>query len=725
MEITTNKLEYQFKYDELNEEYSGATVYVPTQDDFVEFHKLLKNKDVITYTFIKNNYFLLLLKKDSVLCNTWDGKLEMNMIRFSPRVLLPNKITLYKNHFFQLLLNQLTAGDNLLPAKNLSSDLIITKPSWITDKENFRKQIFGLNFKVGWDQTLSCNVVTFTATSKKTSKYDLYEFDNKKNIIRRNIGDTSLELFEKINILKRNEVEFVLLRDMSNFDESKIGVISKVISNIEKHFGNFFEGGKINFVTTPVIKSFHEKLPITLPWNHNSKRTWSNFFGETINIYCSSDDEPSINFFNMIYDLLSKSKELGSYGINFKRNNKSVDGLNIQVIRDARNNADITERYELGTDKKYIQHITPDGLGKLNRKNQILFHKLKGKDISINPGIINTAENLSVKKQIAEKKLINFDPKVLEMCDKYSFFWFEWMEKAIVKVTKFHSDKSGNMIFTHHRVRLDKKNKESEYSKLCFGILSEFGIKNDIGFKKNFWGSIEYAVQVGSSFIAVRSCDKQIFPKIEVLRERQEHADSTKLIKASEIISNIKYLASNNDDLDYQKTAVLIISIIEENFDATPEGSRVAIGDVRTKLKDEKINFRTKVVKDICRDLEHNYSYTFNNSSRQTQEIDCFVGFKGMGLVMENGKYYYYVGSTNSVKETITRATRLREIVGIIPEENSTTQENLIIDSIEDLMKMMNVGFVRVNQYTVRPFPIKYIREYCDYQNRKAKLRDK
>ncbi|WP_125710742.1 hypothetical protein [Companilactobacillus zhongbaensis] len=725
MKITTNKLEYQFKYDELNEKYSGAVVQVPDKNDFTEFHKLLENDDVISYTFIKFQYFLLLLKKDSTLCYTWDGKLKLDSIRFSPKVSLPQKITLYKNHFFQLLLNQLTDGDDLLPAKNLSSDLIITKSNWIKDIENFPKQIFGLQFQIGWDQTLSCNVVTYTATSKTDSDYDFYEFDNKRNIIRRNICKTSLELFEKNNILKRNEVEFVLLDDKSNFDESKIGVISKVIKNLEKHFGQLFEGGKIDFVNEPVIQFFNGKLPMTLPGRKDNKRTWHDFFGETINIYCSGQDKVSTELFGMIYDLFMESEELESYGLNFQRNNKSVEGLNIQVIRDARNNKEVKEEYELGTNKKWIQHITPDGLGKLNRNNKIQFHKIEDKDISTNPSVINTFENLFLKKQIAQKQMINIDPKLLDICSEYSFYYFEWVKKAVIKVTKLDIDKAGHMDFEQENIQLFKNNEETESEKLCFSILSKFGIKGDVRFIKSVWGSIEYAVKVGSDYIAVRNSDKQVFPNMELLPEKQAHADASKRLKICEVISNVEYLSENSNDAKYQKAAEMMISIMEENFDSDPDAVRVSVGEIKSKLKENKISFRKKAVSSICRDLEESYSYTFNNSSRQAKEIDLFVGFSGMGLVSENGRYYYFVGSTNKVQQKITRATRLRQIVAIIADDTKITEEKLIEDNFDNFMLLMNVGFVKIGQYTVNPFPIKYIREYCDHHYRKANLKKK
>ena len=63
--------------------------------------------------------------------------------------------------------------------------------------------------------------------------------------------------------------------------------------------------------------------------------------------------------------------------------------------------------------------------------------------------------------------------------------------------------------------------------------------------------------------------------------------------------------------------------------------------------------------------------------------------------------WYYYVGSKATAKDKVSRACAIRQVRA----ENELPSPDL-------LFSMMAVDFVRNSQYTVIPFPIKYLREY-------------
>lgn len=62
---------------------------------------------------------------------------------------------------------------------------------------------------------------------------------------------------------------------------------------------------------------------------------------------------------------------------------------------------------------------------------------------------------------------------------------------------------------------------------------------------------------------------------------------------------------------------------------------------------------------------------------------------------------YYYVGSKTTAKEKVSRGCTIRQVRA----ESELSTPDL-------LFSMMAVDFVRNGQYTVIPFPIKYLREH-------------
>lgn len=67
----------------------------------------------------------------------------------------------------------------------------------------------------------------------------------------------------------------------------------------------------------------------------------------------------------------------------------------------------------------------------------------------------------------------------------------------------------------------------------------------------------------------------------------------------------------------------------------------------------------------------------------------------------KNDKYYYFVGTAEKMlQQSIHNACLLREVISLGKK----------ID-MQELLKLMAVEFVRNGQYTVLPFPFKYLSE--------------
>ena len=84
---------------------------------------------------------------------------------------------------------------------------------------------------------------------------------------------------------------------------------------------------------------------------------------------------------------------------------------------------------------------------------------------------------------------------------------------------------------------------------------------------------------------------------------------------------------------------------------------------------------------------------------------ELYPGLCDINLYKIHNEYYYNVGQTlPNISKQIQNASHLYKV-------------NLINDSksfIEDVINLMSVSFVKYNESTVLPFPIKYLREYVN-----------
>ncbi len=67
----------------------------------------------------------------------------------------------------------------------------------------------------------------------------------------------------------------------------------------------------------------------------------------------------------------------------------------------------------------------------------------------------------------------------------------------------------------------------------------------------------------------------------------------------------------------------------------------------------------------------------------------------------DDDSFYYFVGSKNTAKDRVPRACPIRRVTSVVEPF-----------SRKFLFSMLAVDFVRNGQYTVIPFPLKYLREY-------------
>ncbi|KRL81019.1 hypothetical protein FC17_GL002835 [Secundilactobacillus paracollinoides DSM 15502 = JCM 11969] len=142
------------------------------------------------------------------------------------------------------------------------------------------------------------------------------------------------------------------------------------------------------------------------------------------------------------------------------------------------------------------------------------------------------------------------------------------------------------------------------------------------------------------------------------------------------------------------------------------DDSNPDLGDIKKVIKKKEITFKNKILQTIDNDLEETAGFAFSSSVRQKTNSAMLEGLQGIGLTKIANDFYYYVGSDKALKLSVNRAVMLRKLVVLDGDDSAVEKE------FPDFSKMMSVEFVRNGQYTVLPYPVKYLREFWNYEQR-------
>jgi hypothetical protein len=136
----------------------------------------------------------------------------------------------------------------------------------------------------------------------------------------------------------------------------------------------------------------------------------------------------------------------------------------------------------------------------------------------------------------------------------------------------------------------------------------------------------------------------------------------------------------------------------------------------QSTLKVKEVNLqltlgrRLKVIQALNDLLHERNGIWLYSPVRQRRFAKYWIGTYGMGLLEIRGQSYYFVGNHQLVKDQLAKAIPLKCIEVL---DSRQPQED-IRHMFQTYESLLQVFFVRLNQYTVIPFPFKYIREYHD-----------
>lgn len=409
--IKINKLKYSVDFEKINSIYDFWVI--ETSDKFFKYGAytidapFLENA-VKSVLFEGGKKFYVLMKTNStnksILKQVLSETEDANKISLS-RV---NCKEIPEHYFLQLLLNSIATKDNfMLRFNNLTGHLYCFHPEWIKrdTKTNTIWQIPCLEIKIMAECKIDLSVHTFSSEllrkkitfhKRKFEDYPKYTL-SVKNTLRRKLktdNDNPAYIMRQIDG-RKNEISFLNIKDIGEFEKSKMGILASVI----QEFNSTFEGQvQLDFCDAPEYISIDCKKKLV---EENTKAVADFLCDKSIKIVDCIDDEYSKMFCKSICSLL-KDK----YGVEAKSGKRlSCDCLNIRVIHNAsyyENKVDDPHQDKL--DKYSVQHITFEDF----------FEDSKF-------AISTVVNELMIKDDLKNKQISLFNWSTLGFCDDVTF----------------------------------------------------------------------------------------------------------------------------------------------------------------------------------------------------------------------------------------------------------------------------------------------------------------
>ncbi|WP_270566898.1 hypothetical protein [Clostridium beijerinckii] len=672
--IISNKLNIVFNKENIIRDFDIYMISKEGKDSYFKTNVLdipniqFKAKSVV-YTY-GNDWFVMFGK------NTLDEATFKEAIVNECTDVIINKIdigkdkVIYPNVLAQLLFNSLSSPERQrLQYNNLTGKLYYSRSDWM---KKMPKSFYFLRLKLSKDFYMTMSVETFSNVSNLTGKISnsQYVFDKKSGRFRKKLREDKYRLDESyvsksLNKKKHNTIDFIDFSSYEKFCNSKIGIYTEFMNDVKVCLADYIS----------VVNGGYEDYQ-----NHEIKDTGLEnkeyrgiLLKRPIKVVDSVGDEESTIFCKRLSENFKQYYQLDATLGEIEEN-----AYNIRVIRnkDYYIKHDIEDPYGTADSSYIVQHVT--------------IEDFKFSEEKESPALKKILQELIIKEDIKNRKLsiVNWEKSGYE--DSWNFvknypYWAKdkndkdvrrqvYYKMVIKKDGSFSVDSYDNNEFVLEREwnaiddayqEFDKSGREREVEGLVY---------------KNF-----------ENINVIMKTEQTTMPNFQRLNEVLELADKNKQVPVDDIIECTKeFLAENKE---FQEKGELFVGKLNE----LPKHE--SIGEINKILEIKKNKkFGSAINRYIYQSTGILINPEIKNKDYREEYFDAVLDVK---YFYSKDKLYYFVGTTaKSLQGSLHNACLIREV--------ATTGDKINFD---ELMQLMTVEFVRNGQYTVLPFPFKYLNE--------------
>jgi hypothetical protein len=729
MKITTNRLNIKFNIEALERDFVfirferqhknkwlNAKVLDQLFDQEFKAKSILFEYGKYAYVMFKKPISISLFK----LKNKLSAKDEyiFNIKEVVPRTSIStNEDCICGAWLAQILLNSLTSPQTeQFSYCNLTGKLFV-----ISEKPNKKENCLDVaKITINKDYLFQIKTVRFipleSVKSNKDKSKPRYIFEPTTNTLKRTFdknSDPKLTYIQKGINNKKASRTFLDFSNLEKFNKSRAGIFCDIMTKIKTNLSEYMEVS----LSSREVKKSEDSLAIQSKFVQDEKYMRKQLEGRKIHIVSRIKDQESLDLVELLItkikeELLAKyvtDENLITEGIRDKK-----DALNIRIIHNQEyyNKLEIDDEYKNSTADYQRQHITIElsQVQDLNKLDNLEPESKKYQDIEKKLKVITKAiiKEQLIKRDISNGKLDLFDWKQLQA--KGDWIFANWVqetiddqEKDFVIFLTIKPDGSfsfrkidGQDIFSYQdfdkymklMTEYNKKKQKMEKKRGLEGL-----IQSEDGDINLLFNTDEITIPNLDEIKTILEQLDQPLPKYqntgndlaEIIQEFIDENSNNKIsqlpafAKLDQVIEELQEI--DDDEIDKNSFRKLL------NKHLKGKGSDKIDTALRKYLL-EKYKIRLHFSKDFVTNLK----------SRQLFEALFDIKYYGETKT----EAYYSVGVSQNVQSDFKDACHIRKIISV---EGS----KLIF---QELLKTMDVDFVRTGQSTVIPFPFKYIREY-------------
>lgn len=570
---------------------------------------------------------------------------------------------------------------------NLTGKLFYHNPAWKhKDKSTGKVNIIRfLEIVIDPGMYLNLNHETFRRVDCEAS--GTHVIDPKTGEFRKKLkSDTNTTAYKK-GSLKHNHfrVDNFDMTDYEHFCKSKMGVMEQFLKDVRDNLSKYIS------IEIMERKDACEFDVSNLGKTGISDREYGKLLKKKGVVIV---DETGTEKSKEIVSLLSKEL-LECYGVEATIGDLTPGAYNIRIIHN--------EEY-------YIENELPDPHN--NIKGYIVQHMTEEAEhftesYGSSPAVRKIVQELIIKGDVKEKSISIYDWKRLDAGKSWTFVQRKRRKNEAgenVKHTNF-ANREAKCYFDYYRLQIDCSGKlnfdsfcdadndvSGEWEKICFAYDliegKQFRIKNKID------GLLYSDIENIHAIIETR---EKTLPNISALMNMLQETDEKQKVHKEILIQAI-----NEYELeypDYFENVQLWKNILLEKE------------DIITKKEVKKaLNMRTNAASMFNRFLHEKFGIWIYGEWRK-EEFDAIYQIGNLLNIKyeyndndydDGHTFVYYVGA-KSKRISYPNACCIRKVVSLGDKLE-----------YEELLPLMAVEFVRNNQYTVLPFPYKYLREYIE-----------
>lgn len=595
----------------------------------------------------------------------------------------------------QLLLNTIRVPKQMgFSYNDLTGKLFYGEPEWRAVDRKTKKPYMLYFLEIAFDagMYLNLNVKTFM-TKQRSAKSRYYLIDPKTGNFRRKTALDPFDenLFTEASFLnKKNTVPYLDFSSFEKFKSCKLGVLERFMQDVEKHLGEYL---------TLEPEQREEDCTFEETRKERDNLSVSDYTGildeRGVNIVDECQDDKSrlmvarlVQELQVFYDIAAQTGPL------------TKNMYNIRLIHQPEyyEEKDLPDPYNEDLHGYIVQHM-------IEERHEGLSASVGEK---ASPVIRKVITELILKGDVRSEQISIYNWSKLSEGKTWSFVMREKLKDEKVPQGGI-INAAGNKSFSYYRYICVQVKQDG---KLIFTVFDDVELA-----KTEFEERIRYAYD---TFYDVQKSKHQktveglAFSEIDnihaIIRTNEKTMPNTRNLWKGLKETNIK--------------EVVLVGKVQEALNAFmdiyPENQKYA-EDLKTAIveyvptiskKDLRklMNMRKKVAKHFNRFLHVNYGIWVSPEIKDQEFEEDFLLENVLDIKYfeeENTdgtlepSFNYYVGpKRNSLQSSIHNASIVRQVQAEGKLE------------FRELLPLMTVDFVRIGQYTVLPFPFKYLREY-------------